>query len=117
VGEEDRQWLRERFVSRAAQDDSVRDLYPKAKELGPFQTYLVEASHLDALASMWLDLFSRERRRVEVVSKLKTLPAASPGDLIEIRRPRHGMSAGVLFRVLGTEEDHRRREIKLELWG
>ena len=116
VSEADRQWLRESYLRRTAQDTSIQDLYPRARELGPYQTYLAEPAHLEALAARWLDLYGRERRRVELVTRLVGLPAAL-GDLVMVRRRRHGMASGVPFRVVGTEEDHRRRVIRMELWG
>jgi hypothetical protein len=116
LGEADRAWLKQQFSERTASDAAVQALYPKAKELGPHQTYLFNADDAEALAGLWLALFNRERGEDGFETPLIGLPVEL-GDLVMVRRRRHGMAGGKLFRAWGVEEDHQRRRIKLELWG
>lgn len=116
VSEADRAWLGQQFQTRSASDEAIKSLYPKAKELGPHQTYLTETAHLEALAARWLALYSQERGEDSFTTKLRAM-TLDMGDLVKVIRRRHGMDDGKLFRAIGQEEDHQSRRIKPELWG
>ncbi len=116
VSEADQAWLKERFQQRVVKDDSITALYPKARDLGPYETYLLETADMEALGARWLARFGAEHGEDELTTRLKGLPIEL-GDLVQVRRRRHGMEAGKLFRAWGGEEDHSKRLIKPQLWG
>lgn len=58
----------------------------------------------------------RNRFQIEVQLNDESL-LADLGTTISLSHPRYGLSAGVLFRVLGVDPDTARRRIVLTLWG
>lgn len=97
------------------QDDAIKTVHPLAGD-DRRDTLLSDVAAARAEAARRLALFKEDRDVFAV--KVKTQPfAIELGDTIEITYPRHGLSAGRRFVVIGMAEESAVNEVTLELWG
>ena len=110
-----RQWLAEQYRERSASDEAIRNTWPAATEGGPHQTLLESLDDAATVAGWWLELFGRQRLRVEATTKLQPLKVRL-GDVVRISRERWGMEVWD-GRVVELVEDYTKNQLKLMLWG
>lgn len=107
--------LAEEYRLEEAEDPSVQTTYLLAED-DRRDTALALKSDAAAEASRLLGLFGVKRDMLRV--RVKTQPfALEPGQTITITYPRHGLSSGRDFVIVGMVEDSTINEVTLDLWG
>ena len=107
--------LTEEYRLEEAENTSVQTTYLLAED-DRRDTALALKTDAVAEASRLLGLFGVRRDMLRV--RVKTQPfALEPGQTVTITYPRHGLSGGRAFVIVGMVEDSAINEVTLELWG
>jgi hypothetical protein len=116
VNATDVEWLGNQYLTSEYSDSGVLTLYPKAIEVGPHDTVLVDSADADQLAEDWVTLMSVPRGYYEYDARMANLDDDF-GDLYNVIRSRDGMSGGKLMRVFGHKGDLSQRLLHPIAWG
>lgn len=108
-------WLRQEWRQISARDRTILQAFPWANDRGPLDTALTELVDAKALTRKNLALYGvlREKQRYEI--KDPAVFRLNLGVTSQVRRPRFGLDAGALFRLMGLDIDLA-GQASAELW-
>jgi len=109
-------WLAEETRTALAEDAAVKTAHPLSPVL-EVETLLTGAADAATEAARLLALYSTRRDRFNVQLKPKHAEAIQLGDVVELRLPRFGLSAGKLFTVLGLTLELEDDYVEVDLYG
>lgn len=115
VSQADRAWLANSWRGVSAEDANVKLQYPSARELNR-QSHYTNSTHASTEASRLLTQYKARRDCFVVRVPASLALTMDLNDRITVTHSRFGLSAGVLFYVLGLQPNFADNTVDITLW-
>jgi hypothetical protein len=101
------QWLKKEYRQVARTNNAVRANYPRARDLGPLDTCLINRADVEAVGDKLLALYGTQRQKLAVEANIEAF-LRNLGDPVQVR--------GYLQRLVGLDLDFTARRAELDVW-
>lgn len=113
VSAESRQFAADEYRVVTREDMAILDVYPTSEELPRFDTFILNRSDAETLATRLMTHYGTRRQFFTVLVNTPPL-TVDLNEIVQVDYPRFGLNDAYL-RVLRLEEDSARNETKMEL--
>jgi hypothetical protein len=115
VTQADRAWLVNEWRAVSAEDSNVKLQYPNARELNR-NSLFTSSTHAATEASRLLTQYKARRDCFVVTIHASLAQTMDINDYVTLTHARFGLSAGVLFYVIGVQPNFADETVTLTLW-